>query len=156
MKPWKRIGMNLLLPSPIAALLTQILGELLNKDGPEHGTRLSLGSGIILLIMLSYLYGIIPSAAFTASMELAYRRGVGPRSTSAVAVSAIVGAFICIVFALIVVGLFHARFQSPAHIAGAAGAIFCIGAGTGLIVGFLVKFAASRGGGRGPDVTVSP
>jgi len=141
MRRWKRICMNMLLPSLVAAGILIAVGafsEITDKKGHMDVTQ---DAGVAVLILIfSYVYAIIPSVIFTGAMEWLYRKkGLRPSSMKAVGASTLCGALS---------GLLIAIFFAAAARGSDGGlltlVLVALGAVVGVAVGVLVKLAEER------------
>ncbi len=141
MRRWKRICMNMLLPSLVAAGILIAVGafsEITDKKGHMDVTQ---DAGVAVLVLIfSYVYAIIPSVIFTGAMEWLYRKkGLRPSSMKAVGASTLCGALS---------GLLIAIFFAVAARGSDGGlltlVLVALGAVVGVAVGVLVKLAEER------------
>jgi hypothetical protein len=91
--------MNLLLPSGIAGIIFIITGAI--ESGDHSDTDLLGGLAMFpYILVVSYLYAIIPSAICTSLMEYLYRRrSLSPNSRKALYVSALCGTLASLIMA---------------------------------------------------------
>jgi ligand-binding SRPBCC domain-containing protein len=141
MRRWKRICMNLLLPSLVAAgilISVGVFSEVADKRGHFDFTQ---DSGVAALVLLfSYVYAIIPSAIFMGAMEWLYqKKGLRPSSIEAVGASMICGAL-----SGLLIGMFFAEATRGSDSGLLTLILVALGAVVGLAVGILVKLAEER------------
>jgi hypothetical protein len=150
MKPEKRIVMNLLLPSNVTVLImivavgfSMAIGGVGNAH-KEHISQHIRWTEVLAGMALYYVLVLVPSIFFTVAMEWFYRRGLKPKSKTAVAVSAACGCAAWLILSELAV--LNRGFMMVPRRAEAAGTIewMALGAVTGLIVGILVKLAEER------------
>jgi len=141
LRRWKRICLNLLLPSVVAAGILISVGafsEILDKKGHMD---LAQDAGVALLVLIfSFVYAIIPSAIFMGVMEWLYQtRGLKSSSMKAVGVSTACGALSGLLIATVLAG---AARGSDGGLLGLV--LVALGAVVGLTVGVLVKVSEER------------
>jgi hypothetical protein len=143
--------MNLLLPPGIAGIIFIITGAI--ESGDHSDTDLLGGLAVFpYILVVSYLYAIIPSAICTSLMEYLYRRrSLSPNSRKALYASALCGTLASLIMA------------SPFFIASLTGGLgskpenqghdnlrslvilLALGTTTGLLTGVVIKLTAERG-----------
>lgn len=126
-----RIALELLAPPVVASVLFTVV---------MSAVTLSPGGLAVLPVVLlfAYMFAGIPSALFTAAMEVAFWRGLDPGSSRAVRLAALLG---------LLAGLLIAVPFSVTPKACESLALFpSLGAMTGALVGLLVR-SRSRGAG---------
>jgi len=146
-RPWKRIRMNLLLLPNVALAITIVvtgLGLAIERfNGVSMGRMPITWPAILDSLVLYYVLVLIPSVLFTVAMEWIYRRGLKPKSKTAVAVSTACGSAAWLILSelanmnLYMGGAMLRRRDEAISLLG----FMAIGALTGLIVGLLVRLA---------------
>jgi hypothetical protein len=147
MKPWKRICMNLLLlPNVTGLFMMVLLGFIMaiqraGSTNKENFSTHITWTEILGSMALYYFLVLVPSILFTVAMEWFYRRGLKPRSTTAVVVSAACGCAAWLILAKLATLHLYLGLAVLRERDEAAGLLewMVLGAANGLIVGLLVK-----------------
>jgi len=124
-----RVAIEILVPPAIAAAIFILLFAF-----STGSIRLK---GLLFVVGVAYVYAVLPSAAYAAAMEIAFSRGLSPRSWKSVSLSTVCGGGAGI--------LIGAVFPQPsAADMKSALSMSLLGAGVGALTGISVMICSRK------------